>query len=137
MSKNLIDIVDHQNTADQIAELTNLSKEEINKLSPDQKNQHIHLITKLLKTQSKSVVALMNDVSLLIQSHELMKEQFTHISCQSFLALQMIKEKGLVTKEEIEKAWLTLVKEKILDPESDKLPSSGNLLNSEQTSESD
>ena len=49
--------------------------------------------------------ALVKDMRLLVQRQTEMQQQFMYVSGQAFLALEILKKKGICTPEELEEEW--------------------------------
>ena len=49
--------------------------------------------------------ALVKDMRLLVQRQTEMQQQFMYVSGQAYLALEMLKKRGICTPEEVEEEW--------------------------------
>lgn len=91
-------------------------RETIQKMSEDKSNVNIDEVLEFSAQQGEIVEALLNDISLLMAQHIDIQNQFKIVSAQSFLALEVLQEKGVIMEEELQGRWDALM-EKIVPAE--------------------
>lgn len=67
----------------------------------------------LVEQQHALMEALTNDILMLAKTYTEMQHQVMMISGQAFLALDVLKEKGLITPDELQARWDSVVQKKI------------------------
>lgn len=63
----------------------------------------------LIKLQGEIIEALLNDIALLAGKYKEIESQFVFVSAQAYLSLELMKEKGVVTEEELKTQWAELM----------------------------
>jgi tetrahydromethanopterin S-methyltransferase subunit A len=114
MSK-VIDLQEYKELKNKVNELINT---DTGSLTLEQSSVMIHMLAKLTKQQSEVIEATLNTVALLTSKQSHMEDQFTWISCQAYMAIQILQEKGICTSEELNSQWEKLIREKIKKNES-------------------
>jgi hypothetical protein len=94
-----------------------LATVDVNSLDHTELAKLVQSLGKLVEQQSSVLNALMLDMTLLVERHTEMQQQFIYVSGQAFLALQFLREKGICSPEEVETAWTQMIQEKILKPQ--------------------
>lgn len=64
---------------------------------------------RLIEQQSQVMDALLNDIALLVGKHIELQNQFMIVSAQAYLAIQVLKDKGVILPEELEARWADLM----------------------------
>lgn len=64
---------------------------------------------RLIEQQSQVMDALLNDIALLVGKHIELQNQFMIVSAQAYLAIQVLKDKGVILSEELEARWADLM----------------------------
>ena len=64
---------------------------------------------RLIGLQSEIIEALLNDIALLAGKYKEMESQFVMVSAQAYLSLEILKEKGVLTEEELKAKWSELM----------------------------
>ncbi len=77
-------------------------------------------VVNLVFQQSELLDTLLKNLVLISNQHRDLQEQVIYLSGQNYLALQIMKEKSLITEEEVAIIWQD-VKQKLL-PEETKVP---------------
>ncbi len=71
--------------------------------------------SELVDEQYQLLQAMASDILKLANGYSEMQDHAAMIAAQTFLALEMMKEKGLCTSEELQTKWETVVREKITE----------------------
>lgn len=112
---DVIDISKYKELKNKVSELV---QKDTNSLTLEQSSTMIHLLANLVKQQSAVLEATLETVSLLTNKQALLEDEFTWVSCQAYMAIKIIQDKNICTKEEIEAEWEKLVREKIRKEET-------------------
>jgi hypothetical protein len=99
-----------------------LASTDISKLGHSELCQVVQSLGKLIAQQSDILNAVIADLTVFIERHSEMQQQFIYISGQAYLALHLLKEKNICLPEEIETAWQTIVQDKILKQDQGESP---------------
>ena len=124
---NVTDFLAYRESKKKVESL--LAAADVTKLGHTELAQLVQSLGKLVEQQSSVLNALMLDLTLLVQRQTEMQQQFMYVSGQAYLAIQFLREKGIVTPEEVETAWQQMVQEKILKPQGqEETPPDGELV---------
>lgn len=134
MTENVTDFLAYRDSKRKVESL--LASIDVTKLGHAELAQLVQSLGKLVEQQSNVLNAVMLDMTLLVERHTEMQQQFVYVSGQAFLAIQMLKEKNICSPEEIETAWQQMVQEKILKLQED-VQESVDPIDNSQTNESD
>lgn len=70
-------------------------------------------VSKVVLQQSDLIAELMQEQVLATESFMKLQEQCSMISLQAYVALEILKEKGVATPEEVSAMWQKVIKEKV------------------------
>lgn len=112
---NVTDFIAYRKSKEQVESI--LNGVDTSKLSVIELGEIVKLLGKVNKQQSELLTALTNDMTLMVNRFAEMQQQFLLVSGQAYIALQMLKDKGICSPEEVETAWDHMVSEKILAPQ--------------------
>lgn len=121
-SGQVIDFVQWRTNQRKLEELSKSS--DLSKLGTAELGQVLQALTKLVLTQSSLIQQMMQEINLSSQDFVILQEQCSYIAGQGFVALQMLKQKGVCTADEVSAEWQKMLEEKILktDQEEKKDP---------------
>ncbi len=91
------------------------------KLTRAELAQTLEKAGEVIDEQYALLQALTRDILLLAQTYKEAQVNMTMVSAQAFLIMEVIKEKGLCTSEELQSRWQKLLKEQLVSPEEEKL----------------
>lgn len=126
---NVTDFLAYRESKKKVESL--LAAADVTKLGHTELAQLVQSLGKLVEQQSSVLNALMLDLTLLVQRQTEMQQQFMYVSGQAYLAIQFLREKGIVSPEEVETAWQKMVQEKILKPQGQEETSPENELSAD------
>lgn len=110
---NVTDIASMRKKRQELEKQAERVKKGSDKLTRGELSEAFVQSAELVQQQYELLEALTQDILMLAKTYTEMQHQVMLISGQAFLALDLMKEKGLVTPEELQARWDSVVKKKI------------------------
>lgn len=113
MSDNVFEISKLRKKREEINEAAQRTRKGENKLTRAELADALLSSTELMNAQHDLLQALTGDILKLVKSHNEMQAQQSMVSGQAYLALEILKEKGLATSDELQTRWEEIVRSKV------------------------
>lgn len=94
--------------------LEEMSKIDTSSLNMEQLRDLTGTLSKMVLDLTKLVEVSAMNIADLAQRQLNMQEQFLLVSGQAYLALELLKQKGICSEDEVKDAWTKILKEKII-----------------------
>lgn len=87
----------------------------VTKMSHPELCQFTQLMSKVIDQQSELLVYLVANQQQFVEKFKQIQGQFLYVSGQAYLSLEILKDKGVISPEEVESMWQGVLQDKILD----------------------